>query len=237
MHLRAVSLAPLSLNPELQSTPEKFTARFATQEELLKFASDNTDIINDSFISQAYQRGDKCFALFDGDRIASYGWYSTESTNISKNLVLHFSDAYVYMYNGFTAPNYRGQRLHAFGMAAAMSTYVAQGYKGLVSYIEAHNFSSIQSCKRLGYRFFGNVFVFRFFGRRYVVGCPGCTKYDFRVTVNQPARDKKRGRIFKELLAPRASFQRTISSREKFQNLPINQKNPLEERPLSQKRA
>ena len=81
-------------------------------------------------------------------------------------MTLHFSPEYVYMYKGFTHPNYRGQRLHAIGMNLALQEYLDRGYRGLVSYIESNNFSSLKSAYRVGYRDFGRVAVWKIFGAR-----------------------------------------------------------------------
>ena len=34
--------------------------------------------------------GDRCYALFDGERLAAYGWYSDLPTPIDEHFVLHF---------------------------------------------------------------------------------------------------------------------------------------------------
>ena len=83
------------------------------------------------------------------------------------------------MYKGFTAPEYRGQQLHAYGMAHAMGGAVADGYRGLISYVEAHNPASLRSVARLGYRTFGTCFRIRVLGRTFRASSPGCKPYDF----------------------------------------------------------
>ena len=48
--------------------------------------------------------GDRCYALFDGELLAAYGWYSDLPTPIDEHFVLHFDRAYTYMYAGYTLP-------------------------------------------------------------------------------------------------------------------------------------
>jgi L-amino acid N-acyltransferase YncA len=86
------------------------------------------------------------------------------------------------MYKGFTHPNYRGQRLHAIGMTMALDHYLNQGYRGLVSWVEANNIRSLRSCYRMGYRHFGEIYVVKIF-RKYLILCSkGCEDYGFKVS-------------------------------------------------------
>ena len=71
----------------------------------------------DTFITQAHNLGDFCYAFIDNHKIVSYGWYSQCPSAIDEYYVLHFSSDYLYMYNGYTEIDYRGQRLHGLGMA------------------------------------------------------------------------------------------------------------------------
>jgi hypothetical protein len=116
--------------------------------------------------------------------LMTYAWYSTKPTalaEVSSDLTLHCDPSYVYMYNAFTLPRYRGKRLHAVGVAAALDAYAATGHEGLVSYVDTSNFSSLKACHRMGYVTFGHVALVRV-GRRYACHCSsGCDTYGFRV--------------------------------------------------------
>ena len=85
------------------------------------------------------------------------------------------------MYNGFTHPSFRGQRLHAVSMMAALRSYAREGLTGLVSYVVAPNFSSLKSCFRMGYVNFGYVAVTKLGGKFICRATPGCARYGFRV--------------------------------------------------------
>jgi hypothetical protein len=144
--------------------------------------------LGDEGIELAKTRGDRCFAIFDGDVLASFGWYSTQPTRLielGEGFVLHFDPAFAYMYNGFTRPKYRGQRLHALGMAAACERYTREGKKGLISYVDASNFSSLKSCYRMGYESFGHIGVLKVGDRYLCSATPGCRKYDFYVQTDR----------------------------------------------------
>lgn len=149
---------------------------------LRRFARDPANELSEEFIDEATARGDQCYAICDGERLAAYGWYAFGPTPIGlPGLLLHFSPGHVYMYKGFTHDDYRGQRLHAIGMTRALQHYLASGYKGIVSYVESINFDSLKSCFRMGYAVFGTVYVVKVFGRYLTAATPGCGKYAFRV--------------------------------------------------------
>jgi hypothetical protein len=85
------------------------------------------------------------------------------------------------MYKGFTHTRYRGQRLHAIGMMAALEASRADGSGGLVSYVESNNFSSLRSCGRMGYRDFGWIAFARARDRYWIRASAGCREYGFRL--------------------------------------------------------
>ncbi len=138
------------------------------------------------FVSRSIARGDWCYLFRDGANIASYGWYTTQTCPVVDDVVIHFSTDYLYMFKAFTAPAYRGQRLHAFGMAHALKEAVKEEYKGLVGYAEAHNAPSLKSAMRLGYRVFGTCFLIRVLGHAFTLRTPGCRPYGFYLGTIHP---------------------------------------------------
>lgn len=83
----------------------------------------------------------------------------------------------------FTLPQHRGRQLHAYGMAHAAAGAVADGYEGLISYVEIHNHGSLHSVTRLGYRSFGTCFRARILGKTMTFSSSGCEPYEFRLVV------------------------------------------------------
>jgi hypothetical protein len=167
--------------------PQNYTAGFLTASELREYARDASSEISVAFLDEALRRGDQCYAIRDGKILAAYGWYSFGSTPIGlSDHVIKFTPEYVYMYKGFTDERYRGQRLHAIAMTRALTRYLACGYRGLVSYVEARNFDSLKSCFRMGYAVFGSIYVARFFGRYVTFSSSGCQRFQFRL---EPSRD------------------------------------------------
>jgi len=174
----------------LQSPPG-YTPGFLTAGQLRKHARQPATKISSGFLDRAIPRGDECYAICAGEELAAYGWYARGSTPISvQDLELHFSEAYIYMYKGFTDTRHRGRRLHAVGMTLALEHYLAEGYRGLVSYVEATNFDSLKSCARMGYEVFGSIYLLRVFGRYFAFSSPGCSRFGFRLRrAPQPAQD------------------------------------------------
>ncbi|TAK82361.1 MAG: GNAT family N-acetyltransferase [Betaproteobacteria bacterium] len=162
--------------------PANYSAGFLTASELREYARLPETEISSRFLDEALARGDECYAIRDGNVLAAYGWYSFGQTPVGMpGLLLGFSQDYVYMYKGFTDTRYRGQRLHAIGMTRALRHYTNHGCRGLVSYVEATNLSSLKSCLRMGYRVFGSVYVLRALGRHYACSSPGCRQFAFRL--------------------------------------------------------
>lgn len=160
----------------------RYETRILRDAELREFARDPVNEMSPEFVDEAIARGDQCYAICDGPRLAAYGWYAFGETPIGiPGLVLRFSPGHVYMYKGFTHEDYRGQRLHAIGMTLALRHYLAAGYRGIVSYVESTNFDSLKSCYRMGYAVFGTVYVVRGPAGYFSFSTPGCRRYAFRV--------------------------------------------------------
>jgi len=167
------------VNPRLRRAGA-YRAGFASPGEIFAHATSTYDMTPE-FAQEALAVGDRCFALWDGERLASFGWYSNQPTRISDGLVLHFDPEWVYMYKGFTHPEYRGQRLHGIGMSLALAAYSECGMRGLISYVKSNNFQSLRSIERMGYRIFGDIYLARVLGRPVTWATPGCRDYGFRL--------------------------------------------------------
>jgi len=137
--------------------------------------------LDPAFVEEALAKGDRCYAIWDQETLASYGWYAYQPTAVNDDLTLSFDPAYVYMYKGFTHPRYRGQRLHAIGMSLALASSLQQGFRGLLSYVESNNFASLKSCYRMGYRDAGWIGFAKVFGTYFIHASAGCRDYGLRL--------------------------------------------------------
>lgn len=169
-------------NPEFSTSPAGFTASFLSPARLRQFARDPEHDLKDSFLDEAIARGDECFALCEGERLAAYGWYAVQPTPIDPpDLRLSVPAGYVYSYKGFTHAHYRGRRLHAFVITLALQIYRSRGFKGLISYVESGNRNSFKSCARIGFDVFGSIYLSRVFGRYLKTASPGCKRLEFHI--------------------------------------------------------
>jgi hypothetical protein len=176
-----------AVHPEFLKCDEKYRGMFLNEGMLREFAERPEYELSKRFLDEAFAKGDECYGFLNDDVLAAYGWYSNTPTEIDPpDLVLHFNDHYIYMYKGFTHVKYRGQRLHAIGMTRALEAYLARGYKGIVSYVDWNNFSSLKSCYRMGYTDFGNIYAAKLFNHYLLHSGTGCQPYGFRLEWVKP---------------------------------------------------
>lgn len=181
--LRGMTLEPNDIDPTYLEDAPPFSHHVCDAAEFSRLA-DAPELASDEFYEGAIERGDRCHYMAEGDRVASYGWYATSPVPAVDDTWIHFSPAYVYMYKGFTSPEYRGKQLHAYGMAHAATEARARGYRGLISYVEVQNEGSLRSVARLGYRIFGTCVRLHVVGRTLTFSSPGCRPYGFELSVS-----------------------------------------------------
>ncbi len=186
--LRALVVTLDRLPPELVELGSG-PGQLLPAEAMRRFVADPLARLSDRFIDDAAARGDRCYAIFEGDLLTAYGWYATRPTRlfeIDDSLSLHFDPSYTYMYWGYTRPSHRGKRLHAVGMASALSLVAGEGQKGLLSYVDSTNYASLRSCERTGFEGFGTVLVAKAGKRYFCRASSGCKQYGFEVLQERP---------------------------------------------------
>ncbi len=161
-------------------------AVFLDAPALERYSMDPAYELDPAFVGQALAKGDRCFAILDGDTLASYGWYSGAETRITSELVLRFDPKWIYMYKGFTLPAYRGLRLHGVCMVSALREYTTQGKAGIVGFVEANNYSSLRSGYRMGYVDVGRVTALKALGRYFIHLDRACLAFGLTVTTSTP---------------------------------------------------
>jgi len=177
--LRAIWISYENLNKEFLEAPPQFVGRFLTRPEIAALARDPQSHVSEEFAQLALAKDDHCYAIFEGDTLASFGWYSQKPTLYRPGLALHFDPSCVYMYHGFTFSQYRGLRLHAVGMSRALKEYTDRGCKGLVSVVLSNNLASLRSCYRMGYKDFGSLRVIGLFDHLWTFSSRGCKAQQF----------------------------------------------------------
>jgi hypothetical protein len=178
--LRAIAVSRVS--PAFLDVDPRYEHGFLDEAALRRFARDEVYDLSDRFLDEALARGDRCYAIVDGERLASFGWYARRPTPIDRGLYLRFDPRLVYMYKGFTHRDYRGRRLHAIGMTRALSEVLSEGASGIVSYVDSKNRSSLVSCYRMGYEDVGRIYVARVFDRAFAYADAACRARGVDVT-------------------------------------------------------
>lgn len=177
--LVAVVLLPDAIDERSLDNPRRYAMGFLSAEQIERYGQRMGRTFLPTNAAQALAQGDRCYGIFDGDRLISFGWYSSCATRWDDELAIDFDPRYVYMYKGYTDPDYRGQQLHALGMAQATLAWAREGFRGLVSVVEANNAASLHSCYRLGYRAFGRVYAAKIGGAMRAWASRGCKAYAF----------------------------------------------------------
>lgn len=177
MRIRADDLADTEARPADMS----YETRFLDGDEMARFA-DQEPTLRPKFMREARARGDRCYAILDGDRLASYGWYATRPLVVAYGQYLHFDPSYVYMHSGYTHPDYRGQRLFGIGKAQALRTLSEEGNRGMLACVDTDNVRSLRSFHRLGASCFGVMRVLRIGERAWRHTSPGCDRYGFTLS-------------------------------------------------------
>lgn len=180
-------------DPAFLALEPRYQAGFLDAEELDRYVAEPEYGLTEHFVRRELAMGHECFAIREGEALATYGWYSTTATHFTDDLSVRFGRPWVYMHSGFTHQAYRGRRLHAIGMSIVLSLYRARGLRGLVSIVEANNEASLKSCARMGYRRFGTIYTVRpgrllglrrpsgLADRVFLLATPGCRKFGFHL--------------------------------------------------------
>ena len=110
-----------------------YTFRFLSAEEVRAFSADAQGSLPPAMADRIVAGNDFCFAALAGPRLAAFGWFALGSIEAEHNggMALSYPPDVTYMYNGFTFPEFRGQRLHglvkALGLRALAAMALACG--------------------------------------------------------------------------------------------------------------
>lgn len=164
--IKTMSLKLKDIDPKYLSKIDKnFELKVLTPDEIIGFSENPNYQLSKEFVNLSIKNSDTCVAIISNNELASYGWYSKKPTAISDDFNINFSSDWVYMHRGYTNPKFRGNRLHAIGMAYATKYFSEKGFKGLISIVDSKNSSSLNSVVRLGYRLTGNFYLLAKFNR------------------------------------------------------------------------
>jgi hypothetical protein len=127
-----------------------------------------------SFAIDALARGDRCFGLFEDERLLWYCWHAREAAPIFDDVDAVADFPFLYAYNAHTDADHRGRGLHRIGVALSARFFASEGYRAFTAYIEAHNLAPQIAAQRMGERFVGFVVLHRPAGRVRWFATGGC---------------------------------------------------------------
>ncbi len=173
-----------TVRPEFISPPTGYRGTILTDSQLSQFSKLPEYDLPQTFVDQASAKGDQCYALFRGETLGAYQWYSTEATDYGRHgMKVKFSNDYVYMYKAFTHPAHRGKRLYPIGVTAMLAAYSSRRYRGMVCLVDINNFASLSSCYRMGFTDCGRIYAAALFNRCFSISDLSARDYGFRLTV------------------------------------------------------
>lgn len=166
-----------AVDPKFVESNGGFQWQFLNESQLSEMARSAVNELSESFVQTALKKGDECFGCFDGQALACYAWYSNKPTD-HMGLTFQFRPDYVYVYASFTYPKYRGRRLSASRGARALCEYLGRGYKGVVFFIDSHNFRSLRATyATLGNQQIGYIVVLKLGRHAWIHNSRGCREH------------------------------------------------------------
>ena len=107
-------------------------------------------------------------------------WYSNKPTLLFEGeWEIRFNDECMYHFKAFTLPEFRGQRLVAFGMSNALGELSKLGYDCLIGIVEVDNFSMMQAMVHMGFETTGKFICFKVFKKHLVFSTGKNKAYGF----------------------------------------------------------
>ena len=166
------------VDPDFFDSNGAFQWQFLDESQMFELARNPDNHLTESFVQTALEKGDACYAGFDGETLAYFGWYSNKPTD-DEGLTFHFSPDYMYGYAAVTDPKYRGRRLHTISMNRALREHLGRGFKGVVSTIASHNFGSLRSISHFDVQDIGYIFVLKIGRHAWIHASRGCREHGF----------------------------------------------------------
>jgi GNAT superfamily N-acetyltransferase len=187
-------LAEANLAPALASIRELEAGRQAAQQARAEF-------------EQRYRTGRRCYTAWVEGQIAAYGWISFDDERIGElNLRIRLLPGEAYIWDCFTASQYRGNHLYSALLAYILLELRAEGWQRAWIGADLDNLASQKGIARAGFHHLANLVVERVLALRqvWVEGLPGVP--DHLVSEARRAFLGNRDEVW--LTAPLAALQR-----------------------------
>jgi ribosomal protein S18 acetylase RimI-like enzyme len=97
----------------------------------------------------------------EGETVAHFTWFATQPTLVDPDWRLEIPEGFVYKYNAFTFPEFRGRRLDSYVSNRALVDIRSRGYTSLICLVPHTNFPSLRSNARLGCQVLGSILLWK----------------------------------------------------------------------------
>jgi hypothetical protein len=175
-----VALPRQGLRPPQGNTEVRFSASFASAEQLARLARDPVWQINSVKLDN-FRAGDCCLLSFVDGQLAGCGWASTRaSMEITPGLIMTLPANYLYSYAGLTLRPYQGLGLQSFRHRTMLEEPRWSHRMGLFSFARHTNFASRASQRRSGFQAAAVVWVIGVANRFVVIRSPGAHRLGLR---------------------------------------------------------
>jgi hypothetical protein len=184
IHIFVVTTHPLDDAPvEFDAATSDLEARLLTCQDVARFFDrEHGHCYQNAFAADALARGDRCFGIFNGQRLLWYCWYARGPAPVFDGMNAAVDFPFLYVYNAHTDDGYRARRLHSLGSQASGRFFAREGYRAFTAYIEATNLPPLIASRRMGERFVGFAIVRRTARSVRWFATPGCKRAGFRLT-------------------------------------------------------
>lgn len=162
-HFFVVASHPFDLDTEfIDPNVDGLEGRLLTCDEVVQFFT-RTDgfSYSRSFALEALSRDDRCFGIFEGERLLWYCWYARAAAPVFDDVDVVADLPYLYAYNAHTDADHRGRGLHRIGVQLSARFFASEGYRAFTAYMEAHNLAPQIAAQRMGETIVGFVALYR----------------------------------------------------------------------------
>lgn len=157
--LQIIVLDRDNLKPLDPAKTHRLSAKLATLEDLREMEQQECWRIDEKKI-ECFNNGDACLLSYVDDKLAGYTWaHANGHPELIAGLQLTVPREYLYNFDGFTLPDFRGHGLQPFRHRELLNHPRWRNRKGLLGYVIHTNHRSKRGQGKSGYETIGNIRV------------------------------------------------------------------------------
>jgi hypothetical protein len=140
-------------------TPNGFSFGFLTAQDIRRYADDPASGLSSDLAARIDGQHDLSYAALSGDRLASYIFLALGSIEGEHNrgrqpgsgVAISFAPDVAFVYKGFTAEAFRGQRLYPCCLAGVLDELAPRGIRSLLITTDWTNSAALRACRQIGF--------------------------------------------------------------------------------------